>query len=48
MWKFNNFSITQILSKINFWDSRSAKSAIATHLEAPNVGFLGIFALFEG
>ena len=34
VWKFHNFSITQILREINFWDSMSAKSAIFTQLEA--------------
>ena len=34
--KFHNFSITQILREINFGDSRSAKSAILTHLETLN------------
>ena len=28
VWKFHDFSITQILCEINIWDSRSAKSAI--------------------
>ena len=37
-------SITQILFRINFWDSKSAKSAILTHLEALNFDFLWIFA----
>ena len=27
VWKFNDFSITQILRKTNFWDCRSATSA---------------------
>ena len=36
MWKFHDFSITQILREINCGDSRSAKSAILTHLEALN------------
>ena len=36
MCKFHNFSITRILREINVWDSRSAKSAILTHLEALN------------
>ena len=36
VWKFHDFSITQILREINFWDSRSAKSAILTHLEVLN------------
>ena len=37
--KFQNFSITQILREINFGDSKSAKSAILTHLEALNFNF---------
>ena len=32
MWKFQDFSITQILRENNLGDSRSAKSAILTHL----------------
>ena len=39
MWKFYDFSITQILREINFWDSRSAKAAILTHLEGLNFDF---------
>ena len=39
MWKFHNFSLTQILSEINFEVSRSAKSAILTLLEALNFYF---------
>ena len=39
MWKFHDFSITQILREITFGDSRSAKSAILTHLEALNFDF---------
>ena len=39
VWKFHNFSITQILREINLWNSRSAKSAILTHLEALNWDF---------
>ena len=39
VWKFHDFSITQILREINFGDSRRWKSAILTHLEAPNVHF---------
>ena len=41
MWKFQDFCISQILREINFGDSRSAKSAIVTHLEALNFGFYG-------
>ena len=39
MWKFHDFSITQILREINFWESKSAKSAIFTHKEALNSDF---------
>ena len=39
MWKFHNFSITQILREINFGDFRSEKSAILPHLEALNFDF---------
>ena len=39
VWKIEDFSITQILCEIKFGDSRSAKSAIFTHLEALNIDF---------
>ena len=39
MWEFHDFSITQILHEINFGDSRSARSAISSHLEALNCDF---------
>ena len=39
VWKFQDFSITQILREINFEESGSAKSAISTHLEAVNFDF---------
>ena len=39
MWKFQDFSITQILCEINYRDSKSAKSAFLTHLEALNFDF---------
>ena len=39
VWKNQNVSITQNLREINFVDSRSAKSAILTHLEALNCDF---------
>ena len=39
VWKFNDFSITQILREINFGASRSAKSAIFIPLEALNLDF---------
>ena len=39
MWKFQDFSVTQILREINFGELRSAKSAILTHLEGQNFDF---------
>ena len=39
VWKFHDFSITSILREINFGDSRSAKLAVFTHLEAVNCNF---------
>ena len=42
VWKFHDFSITQILREIKFGDSRSAKYAISTHLETLNFGFYGL------
>ena len=39
VWKFQDFSITQILREISFGDCRGAKSAIFTHLEALNFNF---------
>ena len=38
-WKFQDFSVFQILHEINFEDSKSAKSAILTQLEALNFDF---------
>ena len=43
---FHDFSITQILRKINFWDSRSAQSSIFTHLEVEALNF-DIYDLFQ-
>ena len=37
VWKIRNISITQILREVNFGESRSAKSAILTHLETPKI-----------
>ena len=45
VWKFHDFSITQILREINFGDSRSAESAIYTILGAVNFVLLVIFSL---
>ena len=42
MWKFHDFSITQILREISFGDCRSAKSAILTQLEVLNFAFYEI------
>ena len=39
VWKFDNFSISQILREINLGDSRGAKSAISTHSETLNFDF---------
>ena len=39
VWKFQDFSITQILREINFGGSRSAKSATLTHLDSLNFYF---------
>ena len=39
LWKFQYFSITQILREINSENSSSAKSAILSHLEALNFDF---------
>ena len=47
MWKFHDFSITQILREINFGDSKSAKSAILTHLEALNYDFIEFLHFWE-
>jgi len=48
VWKLQNFSVTRILRENNFGDSRSAKSAILTHLKALNFDFCVLFALFGG
>ena len=39
MWKFHNLSITHISREINFWDYKSAKTAILTHFQALNYDF---------
>ena len=39
VWKLDEFSISQILREIDFWDFRNAKSAILTHLEVLNFDF---------
>ena len=47
VWKFHDFSITQILREINFGDSASVKSAILTHLEVLNFAFYEIMHLLK-
>ena len=47
VWKFHDFSITQIFPEIN-GDSRHAKSAILTLLEGLNFDFLWISTVLEG
>ena len=39
MWKFHDFSITQISREIIFRDFRGPKNAILTHLEALDFDF---------
>ena len=39
MWKFHDFSITQILREIDIEDCRRSKYTILTHLEALNFDF---------
>ena len=39
VWKYHDFSITPDVQEINFEDSRSAKSANLTYLEAVNLDF---------
>ena len=41
VWKFHDFSIIQILRKIKIGDSKSAKCAIFTLLEALNLDYFG-------
>ena len=42
VWKFQDLSVTQILREINFWDSKNARLAILTHLEALNLNLYEI------
>ena len=46
VWKFHDFSITQILCEIKIGESRVSKSAIFTHLEALNFDFFMNFCTF--
>ena len=47
MWKFKDFSVIQILRETNFGDSKSAKSAINTHLEDLNLAFYEFLHFLE-
>ena len=47
MWKFHNFSTSQILREIIFWDSSNSKSAILTHSEALNSDFYEFVQFLE-
>jgi len=46
-WKFHDFTVTQLLREINFWDSRSAKFGISTHFEALNLDFYEFLNLLK-
>ena len=35
VWKLQNFSVTEFLREINFWDCRSSKTAILTNFKCP-------------
>ena len=47
VWKFHDFSISQILREIKVEEYKSAKSAIWTHLEALNFYFYGFLHFLE-
>ena len=47
VWKFHDFSISQILREIKLGDSRSAKPAILTRLEALNFAFYGVLQFLK-
>ena len=47
MWKFQDFSLTQISREINFGDFEAPKTAILTIWAALNFEFLGIFDIFK-
>ena len=46
--EISGFIVTQILRGINSGDSRSANSAILTHLEPLNFDFYAFFIFIEG
>ena len=47
VWKFHDFSLTQILREINFGESTSAESTILPNLESLKSDFMK-FSLFGG
>ena len=47
MWKFQDFSVTQILREINFRECKSAKFAISTNLESLNFDFYEFLQLLK-
>ena len=48
VWKFHDFSITQILREIKFWNFRSTKSANSNKFRGSELWFLWFFALLGG
>ena len=48
VWKFHDFSITQILREINYGDYRSANSAVLTHLGALIFDFNAFLQFLKG
>ena len=48
MWKFQDFSATQILREIDFGHFEAPKPSILINRAAINFGFLGIFGVFKG
>ena len=47
MWKFQDFTVTQILRELNMAMFKPQKSAILSILAAGNFGFIGIFDIFK-
>ena len=47
VWKFENFSVTQILREIRFGNFEVSKTDIFTFLAAQNVEYLGIFNILR-
>ena len=47
MWKFQDFSATQVLGEINFGDIKGPKTAILTTYAVLNFEFLATFDIFK-